>query len=439
MKKLIAAGVFLTMACIIAGRANAASVRTIETSSSGAAYTLDNASGQYPVVTQILSQPGTVNGLTYTNWAFFANEGTGSIDVFGKMPTGSTYTPTVGDAITATGTYSPFDQIPELATLTAITKTSSGNVVPAPTVTTIPTINVAPTLPFNVAGYMLEVDNVTISGEGNAGAAFGKTNSPTGALITDGNENSMTLFYWPTSYSVANANMFGRTIPTVPVSMTGFVDFFASVGHAEFSPITITAPPALWQPASGSSNWDGTTLSWSTSAGPVADVSFSTATFDDSGLANGSTVNITSGTSAALCGRDYGIEFGRRLRLFRRHGRRRAAGQNRQRHAAGQQCAANAGDCYRRHPRRRGTIGRGDGRQRRYADRWRTRLRRRPALDQRQRQFLGRRGLSLDARFFTTGQQQRNGGHELELVGHIGRKPELRRRRRALAELRQFR
>ena len=244
---------------------SAASVATVEGQASGSPATIDNAGGQYPVVTAILSQPGTVNGLSYTNWAFFANDGTGSINVFGHMPAGNTYTPTVGDTLTVSGTYSPYHQIPELASIAAISKASSGNAVPAPTVTTIPTINVS-TLPLStIAGHMLELDNVTVGGlSGN----FGKANV-TGTL-TDGSNNSMTFYYWPTSYSVANANMFGRLIPTIPVSMTGFVSVYTSggVSTAEFSPITITAPAALWQPASGSSNWDGSTLSWSTSAVP---------------------------------------------------------------------------------------------------------------------------------------------------------------------------
>ena len=144
------------------------------------------------VITTILSQPGSFNGETYTMASVLANDGAGSMDVFRH------------DARRlhahrrrrhhCDGTYSPYHQIPELGTVTSIVANSSGNAVPSPTVTTIPAIDV-PTLPFSVAGYMLELDNVTISGEtGN----FGITNSPAGAMITDGSGNSMTFYYWPT-------------------------------------------------------------------------------------------------------------------------------------------------------------------------------------------------------------------------------------------------
>jgi hypothetical protein len=121
--------------------------------------------------------------------------------------------------------------------LTAISAVSSGNAVPAPTVITIPDINVAVT-PQNLEGYMLELDNVTISGQ--PGPLDG-SNSPAGAKITDGSGNNMTFYYWPTSYSVANANLTGMAVPTGPVNMTGFVSVYS--GTAEFTPMTITSVP----------------------------------------------------------------------------------------------------------------------------------------------------------------------------------------------------
>ncbi len=65
----------------------AATVAQVEAQPSGATgLTIDNASGQYPVVSGILSQPGTVNGFTYSSWAFLANDGTGSMDIFARCP-----------------------------------------------------------------------------------------------------------------------------------------------------------------------------------------------------------------------------------------------------------------------------------------------------------------------------------------------------------------
>src|SRR5262249_26389014 len=119
----------LLCACAFAvPMAGADTIGHVETFASGTLATLD----QNPVVTAVLSQPGTVNGVTYTNWSFWLNDGTGSLAGFGHMPAGSAYTPTLGDAISVSGTYSPFHQIPELGTLTAIGLVSSGNSVPAP-------------------------------------------------------------------------------------------------------------------------------------------------------------------------------------------------------------------------------------------------------------------------------------------------------------------
>ena len=216
------------------GFAHAANIATIETQASGTAVTLDTS----PVVTAILSQPGTWNGKTYTGWSFLAQDSSGSLDIFATATalSGLGYTPTAGNIITSvSGTYSPFHQIPEIATLTALTSDGAAGTVPAPTLTTIPAINVA-TEPFSTAGYMLELDNVTIGG---ISGTFGVANLT--GTITDSGSNSMTFYYWPTSYSVANANLFGQAIPTGPVNMTGFVSVYNSV--AEFTPITVTAVP----------------------------------------------------------------------------------------------------------------------------------------------------------------------------------------------------
>ena len=214
--------------------AQASTVAQIEAMTSGmTGIALDTS----PVVTAILSQPGTWNGKTYTGWSFLVQDSSGSIDVFGSSTvlSGLGYTPSVGNIITSiTGTYSPFHQIPEIATPTALISDGIAGTVPAPILTTIPTINVA-TEPFSTAGYMLELDNVTIGG---LSGAFGIANLT--GTISDGS-NSMTFYYWPTSYSASNANLFGQSIPTGPVNMTGFVSVYNSV--AEFTPITITSVP----------------------------------------------------------------------------------------------------------------------------------------------------------------------------------------------------
>jgi MYXO-CTERM domain-containing protein len=225
-------------ACALpASIAGASTIASVEGGASGALVEIGTAVDPSAVVTAVLSQPGTFNGKTYTNWSFLVNDGTGSLAGFGAI--GSGYTPTVGDGIDLAGTYSPFHQIPEIGTITTATRVSSGNSVAAPSLSTIPTLNQA-TLPSNVATYLFELDNVTISG---FSGTFGTTNLT--GTITDGASNSMTLFYWPTSYSACNVNLFGTTVPSEPVNMIGFVSVFTSgsVSTPEFTPIMMTPTP----------------------------------------------------------------------------------------------------------------------------------------------------------------------------------------------------
>jgi hypothetical protein len=228
MKKLAVAVVLNLLAFGFANSAMAETIAQMEGSAGTGTITTN------PVISAILCQPGVVNGKTYSNWSFLINDGTGSMDVYGTMPGG--YTPVVGNTVSVSGTYSPYHQIPEMGTVTAISATGAA-AVPAPVGTTIPIINVS-TLPSSVAGYMLELDGVTISGiSGN----FDGSNLQ--GTITDGSHNSMTLYYWPTSYSVENANLTGP-IPTGRVNMTGFVSVYGTPGTAEFTPMTIgTAAP----------------------------------------------------------------------------------------------------------------------------------------------------------------------------------------------------
>ena len=100
------------------------------------------------MITAILSQPGAVNGIGGPNspagsviytYAYYVQDATGGIDMYGALPKGDTYTPTVGDVISVTGQYAPFHQFSEMATFTAVTKVGTAS-VPAPSVLTIPYI-----------------------------------------------------------------------------------------------------------------------------------------------------------------------------------------------------------------------------------------------------------------------------------------------------------
>jgi len=178
---------------------------------------------------------------TYTSWSFLANDGTGSIDIYGTLA-GLNYTPTLGDAITATGEYYPYHQLPELEYPTAISEVASHEPVAAPVSTTIPLMNQT-TVPPSIAGYLVTVSNVTITGaSGNFPAAN------TSYTISDG-ANSMTMYYWYTSYSSDGA-LSGTPIPTGSVDITGFMSVYPTPapGVPEFTPISIVPHAAAPEP-----------------------------------------------------------------------------------------------------------------------------------------------------------------------------------------------
>ncbi len=271
MRRWVLSILVLSWACAAAVSAMAADIATVQQQASGTSATLDS----NPVITAILSQPGTVNGRPYTNWTFTTDDGTGGMVVFGTLPAGGAYTPTVGDALTVSGIYSPFHQVPEIESVTAINARSSGNAFTAPRVTSIPAINQSTlpggAFPAGVAGYYLALNDVSISysidvSTGFSTGTFGSDNIS--STITDPSNNSMTMYYWPTSYSVANQNLYGMSIPSGAVDMTGFVSVATST--PQFSPITITVLPPndYWQaPAGQSADWS-ISASWVYGPGP---------------------------------------------------------------------------------------------------------------------------------------------------------------------------
>ena len=234
-------GFIVSAVVLFASNALASDILTIEGLASGTAgVTLDSS----PVVTAILSQPGMYGGHTYTGWSFLVQDGTGSLDVFASAASLTSvdpgYTPTVGDVINLTGTYSPFHQIPEMATLTAFSKVGTA-IAPGPVIQTIPTLNQA-TLPLSTAGHLIEVDNVTISGTPTTFPNYAGGN--VSYTITDGSANSMVLYDWVTSYSTA-ASMGGTAVPTGLVDIIGFDSVFTSGVNstAEFTPIGVISVP----------------------------------------------------------------------------------------------------------------------------------------------------------------------------------------------------
>ena len=245
---------------------------TVGTSSSGVA------NGQtQPVVAAILSQPGIVTTVagsrSYSSWSFLVNDSTGGVDVFGKFPTGTTYTPTVGDGVTVAGTWSPYNELPEVETLTQITLNSQNNPVPAalnsssqigsgPGGQTGPlncanlqydalhngqTVNAtsgtvsSTSLPNDIGGTLITLDNVQIEGV----TSFGTANIS--GTLSD-SSGTTTMYYWPSSYSVPFANLAGMSInPNGLYNVTGVVDNYAG-NQPEFLPMSIAAVAPVPEP-----------------------------------------------------------------------------------------------------------------------------------------------------------------------------------------------
>lgn len=193
-----------------------------------------------PVVTAVLSRPGFLNGRTYTSWNFLIDDGSGGLAVYASssVMTGLGYTPTVGDVISITGTYTLYHQIPEITTPTAITKIASGQSVPAPTVLTVAQANQNP-LPKAYVARLIEIHDATIQ---NFPGTFQSTDGPDGVSLTD-SSGSMQFWYWPSSYSVSSQNFFGTTPPAGPVDLTGVLSVYST--RAEFHPISLVPEPAV--------------------------------------------------------------------------------------------------------------------------------------------------------------------------------------------------
>jgi hypothetical protein len=236
--KILVATAVASFMGLSASNVLASDAAQIEAGASGT-VTYDNASGAYPVVNAVLTAPGSLDGYTYKNYSFLAADSSGSLDMF-YSSSAATYAPTVGDAVSVTGSYAPFDGVPEIDTPLSISQISSGNAYSGPALVTIPQVNVtslnSPGL-VNSPGMLVQIDNVTL---GNAGSVWTSHANVT-TTISDG-VNSMVLYDWASSYSVDGA-LGGTVAPTGLVDVTGFVDFYAGSSEAEFIPVSISAVP----------------------------------------------------------------------------------------------------------------------------------------------------------------------------------------------------
>ena len=241
-KNYLLTGLIASTVVLFASNALADSAVNIEGYLSGTAATYDNASGAYPVITAVLSQPGTLDGYTYRTWAILAADSTGSLDVYGVMPSLG-FTPAVGDAISFTGTYSPYHQIPEIETLTSLTLFSAGNAVSSPNAYTISQLTASTTIPLTIAGYLVTLDNVSLYTDSAATIPVSGNFAVHAnvALYAKDGTGIIEIYDWASSYSTCGA-LGGTPEPTGLVDITGFVSQ-SSTFPPEMTPFSITQVP----------------------------------------------------------------------------------------------------------------------------------------------------------------------------------------------------
>lgn len=242
MNKFFLGSISMIAALVLFGaNVRAASIASYFGDPVNTAVTLD----QNPIITAIGSQPGTFDGYTFTKWAIFVQDSTGSMDLYSTLPIGDTYIPTVGDAVYAQGYLSPYHQIPEVASLSALNYVSTVG-APTPPVFTIPQLLLSGTgtIPENIAGYVLQVQDVTLYTDSGA-TTLATGNWPTtstGFYIKDGGGNIMEFYYWPSSYS-ADGQMAGTPMPTGAFTFNGILSQSGTY-PPEITPLALVPEPS---------------------------------------------------------------------------------------------------------------------------------------------------------------------------------------------------
>jgi hypothetical protein len=201
-------------------------------------------------VETVVSEPGVVgySGRSYTAWAVLAGDASGALEIYSSSSSAAVvgWTPTEGQTISVTATYSPYHSIPEIATVTAATVSgvneptwASPGLLGGSQRTTIGAVLANPNangsqgnygaLAQNLAGYLVEIDNVTISCNGTFPGTFPNTNAETTSLgtlyLNDTAGKQLTLYFWVTSY-MCDGQMVGAPIPDSgnPLAPAGAID-----------------------------------------------------------------------------------------------------------------------------------------------------------------------------------------------------------------------
>src|SRR5580658_2209307 len=103
-KRLVVAGVMASAVALVGVKVYADDASDIESFFSvGANVNYDNTADEdseangYPIITDIASMPGVFGGHTFTGWSLFADDGSGSLDLFTSVATVTNLTGTPGN------------------------------------------------------------------------------------------------------------------------------------------------------------------------------------------------------------------------------------------------------------------------------------------------------------------------------------------------------
>jgi hypothetical protein len=237
-------------------------VAEADASADGTVVTLDND----PIVTAILQRPNDPT-TAYTNWEFLIDDSSATYS--NGQPTNSdsimvnatpaslgSYTPTVGDALKITGTVKFANgsiQLPELQSITSVTKISSGNAEPAdfdPTITAEQVLHITSgASPY--AGQLVTVSNVNLPNAGNV--YFGTGNASYGPIVDSSDPettptvyNQPELYYYANSFGEAVDHLDGLQVPgTGSGNYTGTFTGIVSYDYGDPVNLLVTAIPGI--------------------------------------------------------------------------------------------------------------------------------------------------------------------------------------------------
>lgn len=153
----------------------------------------------------------------------------------------SGFTPAVGDIVDVTATNDPYEDNPEFSnTSAAVSLVSAGTFTPA--TVTAAQANGATT--NGLIAEMVTVPNVIITDDAAAGTT-GTTFTSDGTYDATDSTGSLETYIYNSDSAVAALE--GQTIPTTPVNITGYLDYYSGGGLVEIYPTAISAVP---EPAS---------------------------------------------------------------------------------------------------------------------------------------------------------------------------------------------